>query len=1337
MPGKQFKEAEKSFAHARGSVEKDAFYIFNADNNGGFVIVSGDDRTIDILGYSDKGRLNIEKAPCNVKWLLECYQQVLDSLAQEPNVKSKAKTRGSSSSRAEIAPLITTHWGQGAPYNNLCPEFDGEKCVTGCVATAMSQIMNYHKWPQGNTNVIDAYTTSSLGIDMPKLEPTTFNWNDMTNDEVARLMLYCGQSVNMDYRPDASGAARPENAFVDVFGYSKSTQGFGGKKFTSVHWENHIYNELTSNRPVYYTGHSSKLGGHAFVVDGYKDGLFHINWGWNGDEDGYFLLTGLTEDIMPFPYDYETEACLGLEPPALNASSSKVITEHCSFYPRSLYRANSSEGFIPRASFSSNLFSDFDGATYYVGYGLYNDNGLVKVLGQEKKSFPLNESYHLYLNIGNDIPQGTYRIIPIYRHNESENWMVNAGVEQHHIIAHVNEKSLVFEDPIDDNNGDYQEFDVVELDGITYKLYSEFGNKWAGILPYQITGKYFGDVVIPNKIEHNDIKYVVESDELAFSTFVDCEDLVSLTVGAESGINRIANCPKLKKVVLTHGNSVVIENCNLLEDIEFPITMDYPNIRNCNNLKTISIKCLAVSWNSIATTTVDWDDTSLPSLTDVYLYTPIPPLVGKYDVLENEHWISVECDIPANSQATLHVPKGSLETYKSSRWKLWNIVDDLPAAPFVTWGYCHSDAVTNSGMSSGMGDNDAEYGMFVPAEEMTAYIGSQITHIQVYSPNRSINDYGYEDYEYVFITKPGTDYLVKQPFETIRGAWNTIKLDKPYTITGDPLYVGVGRHNKIGIRFADDTYVLNASWQRPMGNDNGDTENMFVPGEWVLPCPKDQAHPLPLRFAIEGESVPEGVVIRDMKLVESEYPTASARTRGTDSGVKIQGTIRNRSLETITSYKVEWAIDGSEKGSQTFETEIKPNGCEFITIDLPAKVGVGHHEMTFDVTSINNGINNLSGTYLPVFEIGTKPDYFIVNTVENIPMKFKALDEETKTCQVGNGAEASASIDQSTSGTVTIPSTADGYKVVAIGENAFKGCAKIETVGMPSDITSIGEAAFSGCTMLTAIVSEIKTPFAINDNTFSSETYTNAILTVPYGKKEAYSKADGWKKFKNVLETVDESAITIKAKNYTIVYGESMPTFEYTSEGGGLSGSPEITCEATVKSPVGTYTITIAKGSVKNPNVTYTNGKLTITKAPLTISAGKYTRKKGRENPDFVLNYKGFKNGETEEVLTKKPIITTTATKTSAIGDYPVTVSGAEAKNYEITYVNGVLTIELLPGDANCDGVVDENDVKAIANHIIGETQGDFDEDAADLNNDGKVNVADIVELNNLLSPKD
>ena len=159
------------------------------------------------------------------------------------------------------------------------------------------------------------------------------------------------------------------------------------------------------------------------------------------------------------------------------------------------------------------------------------------------------------------------------------------------------------------------------------------------------------------------------------------------------------------------------------------------------------------------------------------------------------------------------------------------------------------------------------------------------------------------------------------------------------------------------------------------------------------------------------------------------------------------------------------------------------------------------------------------------------------------------------------------------------------------------------------------------------------------------------------------------------LKVTDADAVIVTPKSYTRVYGEDNPAFEYTSSGAELVGIPEITCEATVTSPVGTYDIIIKKGSVTNYNDSYVNGTLTITKAPLKIKAGTYTRKQGEENPEFTLSYDGFKNNETESVLTKKPSATTTATKESAIGDYTISVSGAEATNYEITYENGTLRV--------------------------------------------------------------
>ena len=159
------------------------------------------------------------------------------------------------------------------------------------------------------------------------------------------------------------------------------------------------------------------------------------------------------------------------------------------------------------------------------------------------------------------------------------------------------------------------------------------------------------------------------------------------------------------------------------------------------------------------------------------------------------------------------------------------------------------------------------------------------------------------------------------------------------------------------------------------------------------------------------------------------------------------------------------------------------------------------------------------------------------------------------------------------------------------------------------------------------------------------------------------------------LIVTEADPVTITAKSYTREYGEDNPTFEYTSKGVTLIGTPEITCEATATSPVGTYPIVIKKGSVTNYNDTYVNGTLTIKKASLTVKVENVTREQYVENPEFVITYSGWKLNEDESVLTKKPTATTTATKDSPVGTYDIVVSGGEARNYELKYQNGVLTV--------------------------------------------------------------
>lgn len=150
---------------------------------------------------------------------------------------------------------------------------------------------------------------------------------------------------------------------------------------------------------------------------------------------------------------------------------------------------------------------------------------------------------------------------------------------------------------------------------------------------------------------------------------------------------------------------------------------------------------------------------------------------------------------------------------------------------------------------------------------------------------------------------------------------------------------------------------------------------------------------------------------------------------------------------------------------------------------------------------------------------------------------------------------------------------------------------------------------------------------------------------------------------------------TVTANNYTIKYGDDIPSLEYEVSGGTLNGTPQISCTATKTSPVGTYDIVVSKGTVTNNNVTYVNGKLTIEPAPLTITAKSYSREEGEENPEFEVMYSGFKNNETSAVLTKQPAVSCSATPESPAGAYPIIVSGATAQNYDITHVNGSLTV--------------------------------------------------------------
>ena len=251
--------------------------------------------------------------------------------------------------------------------------------------------------------------------------------------------------------------------------------------------------------------------------------------------------------------------------------------------------------------------------------------------------------------------------------------------------------------------------------------------------------------------------------------------------------------------------------------------------------------------------------------------------------------------------------------------------------------------------------------------------------------------------------------------------------------------------------------------------------------------------------------------------------------------------------------------------------------------------------------------------------------------------------------------------------------------VTKIGNQVYQ-YSDITSFTIPAQITSIGNYAFDYCRNLKEVISLCKTPPSISNYTFRNLA-DNAVLKLPYESIEAYKNATGWKYaiaqkvFASIEPLPDE--VVAKADNKTMVYGDKIPNLTYSIINGEVKDGerPVVSCSATSTSPVGTYPITITKGTLSNNVVTLSAGTLTITKAPLNASVGNYSRVRGEENPSFVISYKGFKNGENESVLTKKPTATCSATPSSEAGKYPIIVSGGEAQNYEFTYVNGELTV--------------------------------------------------------------
>lgn len=304
--------------------ESPLLYVFTPEDGDGYAIISGETIDIPVLGYSDSAEWMSDSIPDGMQYWLDEYTRQLAFLRALPEGPS-ALARKVPAYQPEISPLIKSKWNQGTPYNNLCPvdQKTQARCVTGCVATAMAQMMYYHRWPQFG---VGSHSYECQGQTLTaEFGKTAYQWdkmkntyqgNDDVNNAVATLMFHCGVAVEMDYTSSESSAWVSASILQQYFNYASTARDVSHDALGDSLFEAALYAELKANRPVLFSGsRANYTGGHEFICDGYRNGYFHFNLGWGGYRDNYFRLGYILPASTSYNFSYNQYAICGIQKP--------------------------------------------------------------------------------------------------------------------------------------------------------------------------------------------------------------------------------------------------------------------------------------------------------------------------------------------------------------------------------------------------------------------------------------------------------------------------------------------------------------------------------------------------------------------------------------------------------------------------------------------------------------------------------------------------------------------------------------------------------------------------------------------------------------------------------------------------------------------------------------------------------------------------------------------------------------------------------------------------------------------------------------------------------------
>lgn len=426
------------------------FYIFNSSASNGFVVVAADDEVSPVLGYSDHSVFVKENIPANFAKWIENYKEeiryiISRKITATPDIAQQWRDLISGKEvkilfkKAAVNPLVQTKWDQSPYYNALCPYDYGasERTVTGCVATAMAQIMKFWNYPETGSG-FHSYNHSKYGTLSANFGSTTYNWSSMpsrvtsSNSAVATLMYHCGVSVNMNYgiaKNGGSGAYTQDvaDALKEYFGYASTVEAKFRDNYSESSWISLLKTELDAGRPIQYAG-SGTNGGHSFVCDGYDNSnYFHMNWGWDGNSNGYFKISALNPGSLGTGggsggFNSNQKAIIGIKPPSGNVSSDLEISSD-------VYASASSVSYGSAFTVYTNITNKAS-TTFYGTYcaALFDeDDKFVDYVDSivEKDGLPSNYTYVNNLQFkykgSFTLLPGTYNIYIFYR-PQNGNW---------------------------------------------------------------------------------------------------------------------------------------------------------------------------------------------------------------------------------------------------------------------------------------------------------------------------------------------------------------------------------------------------------------------------------------------------------------------------------------------------------------------------------------------------------------------------------------------------------------------------------------------------------------------------------------------------------------------------------------------------------------------------------------------------------------------------------------------------------------------------------------------------------------------------------------------------